>query len=305
MYKKFSGNGKIDVAVVLTAGKGMRVMPLTLHQPKAMIGIVDRPIIHYVVDEIIAAGIRHVIIVASPDHRSTLEKYLEYQRKNPEWASRGIRFDFAIQKLPKGQGDAILSARAIINNRPFLLCFSDDLLIAQKAPLQTLVKIFEKNPYPIIALERVPWEDVPRYGVVKTENRVRPPLHEIVDVVEKPSRESAPSNLSIIGRYIITPDLLPLIEMIGKNLTAGKENYITDAFRMRLQSKKRILGWEFKGQRFDCGSKIGLLKAQVYFGVHHPDFREEMKSYVKTITSLLSRKKTFHPFKDAKRSAQK
>lgn len=279
---------KITKAVLPVAGLGTRVMPLTLHQPKAMIGIVDRPMIHYVIDEILAAGIKHIIIVSNP-RQTEFKKYFDYLKNDPEWRKLNVRFSFAVQKKPRGNGDAVLAASRFLRNEPFLICFSDDLLVNlmpdnQTPPLKTFLEIFEKTQSPILILEPVAKKIVSRYGVVAAnKSSLYKNLYRINDVVEKPPAKKAPSNLTIIGRYVINSKILSIVKELSKITPSNKEIYLSDALKIYLKNGGSVFGWRFPGKRFDCGSKIGLIKAQAYFAFHHPQLKKEFRKYLKTL----------------------
>jgi len=271
---------RITTAVLPVAGLGSRVMPLTLHQPKGMIGIVDRPIIHYVIDEILEAGIRHIIFVISPGHHQ-FKKYLDYlNKKDSEWRKLKLKFDFVVQKKPRGNGDAIYLCRKLLGNRPFLVTFGDDILADKKPPLKKMVELFHKAQAPILALEKVPKSQVFKYGVVKASS-FSAGLYKIEDVVEKPKVKDAPSNLTIIGRYVLTADILKQLSRLYPY--RGKEIWLADAIKNHALSGGGVYGWLFKGERFDGGSKLGILKAQAYFGSRHKEFGPEFRKYLRSI----------------------
>ncbi len=270
---------KVKKAIVPVAGLGIRVMPLTLHQPKAMIGIVDRPIIHYVLDEIVAAGVREIIFVTGPN-QPEFKKYISYLESNPEWQKLKVKFEFVVQQEPLGNGDAVYAARSFIKNEPFLVCFGDDLLADKNPPLKTLVGLFQKTGAPIVTLEPVPGQLVSSYGVVRSiPSPLAKDLHLITDVVEKPEIGKAPSNLTIIGRYILTPAIFQEIKALYPY--QGKEIALAHALKNYAAGGDKLYGWHFRGKRFDAGSKIGILKAQVYFGLRHKDFGPEFQKYLK------------------------
>lgn len=274
---------KVKKAVLPVAGKGTRVMPLTLHQPKAMIAIADKPMIHYVIDEMIAAGINDIALVINPKQQE-FRRYLDYLKADPEWQKLNIKISFVEQKIPRGNGDAIYVAKKFIKNKPCVVGFSDDLLTDAKSPIKTLLEFFYKTGSPIVVLEPVPRKFVSRYGVVavkKTE--IHRDFYEITDIIEKPKPKEAPSNLSVIGRYLLTPTILKFIKKLYPITPAQKEVYLTDALKLYLRSGGRLFGWQFRGMRFDCGSKLGLLKAQVHFGLKHPEFRKEFKKYLRRV----------------------
>ncbi len=268
----------VTIAVLPVAGLGTRVMPLTLHQPKAMIGIVDRPMIHYVIDEIVAAGIRHIIIVAQPN-QPEFKKYLDFLKTDPEWKKLKIKINFAIQKNPWGNGDAIFAARKYLKGKPFLVCFSDDLLVEKRPPMKTLLDLFRKTGSPTLVLESVPKKIVSRYGVVAyPKSAAGKTLIPITDVVEKPRPSEAPSNLTIIGRYVLTPAIL---DELGKLYPyRGREIGIADALKHYIYVGGLVYGWRFKGKRFDAGSMIGLLQAQTYFGLRHKKLGKAFRQYL-------------------------
>lgn len=273
---------KVKKAILPVAGLGSRVMPLTLHQPKGMIGIVDRPLIHYVIDEILAAGINHIIFVISPGQHQ-FQQYLDYlNKKDAEWQKLNIKFDFAVQEQPRGNGDAVMLAQKFLDNEPFLVVFGDDILADQNPPLKKMVELFEATGSPIIALEKVPKKEISKYGVVRAEkSNLAQDLYLIGDVVEKPKIEEAPSDLTIIGRYVLTPDIAQQISKLYPY--QGKEIWLADALKKHALAGGKLYGWLFNGHRFDGGSKLGILKAQAYFGAHHQEFGPEFREYLKNL----------------------
>lgn len=272
----------IKKAILPVAGLGSRVMPLTLHQAKGMIGIVDRPIIHYVIDEIVAAGVRHIIIVRGPD-QTDFEKYIHYLEHDPQWQKLGVKFDFVVQENPWGNGDAVFLASKFVGEEPFLVCFGDDILADKKPPLKTFVDLFEKTGAPIIMLEAVPKKIVSRYGVVRAvKDPKRKDFYKISDIVEKPKAEEAPSNLTIVGRYVLDKKILQYIGQLYNKYQGGKDAILlAEALKNYANDGNTLYGWHFRGKRFDGGSKIGILKAQVYFGVHHKELGPEFKKYLR------------------------
>lgn len=275
---------KITKAVLPVAGLGTRVMPLTIHQPKGMIAIVDKPVVHYVVDELIAAGIKEIIFVVSPNQWQ-FKKYFAYLiKKDPAWAK--VKFRITFQKKLLGNGDAIFVARKFTKNEPFLVGFGDDLLTDASPPLKQLVNFFHKMKSPMLVLESVPKKLVSRYGVVKIKKTgVHRDIYQITDVIEKPSPEKAPSNLTIVGRYVLTPKILEEIKKLYPETKRRRELYLADALKNYIRDGGKIYGWHFRGTRFDCGSKLGVLKAQAYFGLRHPEFKKEFKKFLERVQS--------------------
>lgn len=275
---------KITKAVLPVAGMGTRVMPLTLHQPKAMIGIVDKPMIHYIIDELLAAGIRHFILIISP-HQKEFRKYFRYLvTRDSEWDKMGITFDFIVQKKAIGNGDALMRARRFIKRgERFVVAFSDDILGEKGILIKNMIKVSERTGGNIIALQKVALKDVTKSGIV-SRIRQSAKLCRIADIVEKPSQNEAPSRMAIIGRYILDSRIFKHIQKLyspSNRPSKGQEVHIADALSLGIRAGERAYGWEFKGKRFDAGSKIGILQAQVYFGLHHPELRKEFKSFLK------------------------
>ena len=269
----------VTTAVLPVAGLGTRIMPLTLHQPKAMVGIVDRPMIHYAVNELSSAGINHVVIIHGPRQR-VFKNYVRHFQKEGGWPK--IRFDFVLQKNPVGNADAIYLAKKFIKNSPFLVSFSDDLLDDTKPPIQTLISLFNRTLSPVLMLDSIPSNLAQHYGVVKIEKtKINKNLYQILDVVEKPSPKEAPSNFTIIGRYVLTPKLLEYIEALRP--TKIREAGLADALKNYAVDGHELYGWHFQGKRFDTGSKMGILGAQVYFGLRHPQLGSEFKKYLKKL----------------------
>lgn len=272
---------KVKTAVLPVAGLGTRVLPLSLHQPKAMIGIVDRPMIHYVIEEVATAGITNIVIVTGPE-QPEFQRYADYLRHDPAWPGSRLKISFAVQEKPRGNGDAVFAAKKYLADEPFVVCFSDDLLADDQHPLKTFVEVFEKVNAPLVMLEPVPKESVSRYGVVKAQkSQLGSGLYDISDVIEKPKTEEAPSNLTIIGRYVLTPAIL---EELGKLYPVnGKEVGLADALKNYAARGEKLYGWHFPGKRFDAGSKMGILKAQAYFGTRHKDLGGEFTNYLKNL----------------------
>ena len=182
----------------------------------------------------------------------------------------------------RGNGDAVFLARKFVAKKPFLVTFGDDILVGKQPPLKKMVGLYAKTQAPILALEQVPKKLVHKYGVVKyKKSKIDEDFYEIQDVVEKPSVKEAPSNLTIIGRYVLTSDILKQLTKLYPY--RGKEIWLADALKNHVLGGGKLYGWHFKGQRFDGGSKIGILKAQAYFGIHHKELGPEFKKYLKSI----------------------
>jgi UTP--glucose-1-phosphate uridylyltransferase len=285
----------IRKAVFPAAGLGTRFLPATKAQPKEMLVLVDKPIIQYGVEEAVAAGVDNIILVtgrgknAIEDHfdRSVeLETFLESRGKTELLAeirkvSNLINFAYVRQGEPLGLGHAVLVTRDLVGNEPFAVILGDDVIDADPPALEQMSRVFEKVQGPVLAVERVPQDQVSSYGIVDIEEELGDGVYRIRDLVEKPRREDAPSNLAIIGRYILTPDIFGALQATIVDRTG--EIQLTNGLR-RLLKQRPIYGYEVKGVRHDTGNKLGFLKAVVYFGLKRPDLGEAFKEYLRTLT---------------------
>ncbi len=282
---------KIKKAIMPVAGFGTRFLPVTKAQPKEMLPIVDKPIIQYLVEEAVAAGIEEIIFVTGRGKRA-IEDHFDYSfeleqtlvEKNKLDRLKEIyklpslaKFAFVRQPKPLGDGDAILKARHLIGNEPCAILFGDDIVDFEKPCIGQLMDVFEKYGDPVIALEKVPEKEVCKFGVIKP-SQISERTYEVKDLIEKPSIKEAPSNLTIVGKYIITPDVFDELEKIKP----GKDGEIRLADALKsLISKKAVYGYEFEGRRYDCGSKLGFLKATVEFALKHGELNGEFRGYLK------------------------
>lgn len=284
----------IKKAILPVAGFGTRFLPATKAQPKEMLPIVDKPIIQYLVEEVVAAGIKEVIFVTGRgkrsiedhfDHSFELEYNLVEKRKHNLLKeiykiSKLAKFSYVRQPRPRGDGDAVFCARELIGNEPCAVLFGDDLVDSKTPCIKQLMDVYEKYKDSVVALEQVPKEEVFRYGIVDSillEART----HQIKNIIEKPKIEEAPSNLSIVGKYIITPDVFDTLEAFIPT-KKDDEVRLADALKLLLR-RKPVYGYEFEGKRYDCGTKLGFLKATVDFGLKHPDLNGEFAEYLKGI----------------------
>jgi UTP--glucose-1-phosphate uridylyltransferase len=284
----------IRKAVFPAAGLGTRFLPATKAQPKEMLVLVDKPIIQYGVEEAAAAGVHNIILVtgrgknAIEDHFDVsieLESFLETRGKTELLAeirkvSNLINFAYVRQGEPLGLGHAVLVASELVGNEPFAVVLGDDVIDAQPPALKQMVDVFDRVGGPVLAVERVPESDVSAYGVVDIAESLGDGVYRIKDLVEKPPREEAPSNLAIIGRYILTPDIFPALRATAVDRTG--EIQLTNGLR-RLLKERPIYGYEVKGVRHDTGNKLGFLKAVVYFALRRPDLAEPFRQYLKSL----------------------
>jgi UTP--glucose-1-phosphate uridylyltransferase len=283
----------IRKAVFPAAGLGTRFLPATKAQPKEMLPLVDKPIIQYGVEEAVESGIDNIILVtgrgknAIEDHFDVsveLETYLEARGKKELLAevrkiSNLINFCYVRQGEPLGLGHAVLVTRALVGDEPFAVVLGDDVIDATPPALRQMINVFEEVQGPVLAIERVPREDVSSYGIIDAEE-IRPGVYRIRDMVEKPPRNEAPSDLAIIGRYILTPDIFPALEATVSDRTG--EIQLTNGLRHLLKSRP-IYGCRIDGARHDTGNKLGFLKAVVYFALRRPDLGQAFRDYLKGI----------------------
>ena len=282
---------RVRKAVFPVAGFGTRFLPATKAQPKEMLPLVDKPIIQYGVEEALASGIGNVILVTSrgksaiEDHfdvSAELEAFLASRNKTDLLAEvRRISSLVGVSCVRQGEalglGHAVLVARELVGNEPFAVVLPDDVIDAKPAGLKQMVDVFDRVQGPVVAVERVPWDRVSSYGIVEIESE-SDGVYTVRDLVEKPKREDATSNLAIIGRYILTPDIFEELEITAHDRTG--EIQLTNGLR-RLLKKRPIYGYEIKGVRHDTGNKLGFLKATVYFALKREDIADEFKEYLR------------------------
>ncbi len=289
----------IRKAVFPAAGLGTRFLPATKAQPKEMLVLVDKPIIQYGVEEAVASGVDNIILVtgrgknAIEDHFDVsveLETFLEARGKTELLAeirkvSNLINFAYVRQGEPLGLGHAVLVARELVGNEPFAVILGDDVIDADPPALKQMADVFARVNGPVLAVERVPEDQVSAYGIVDIQESLGDGVYRIRDLVEKPRREDAPSNLAIIGRYILTPDVFGALAATAVDRTG--EIQLTNGLRQLLRTRP-IFGYEVKGVRHDTGNKLGFLKAVVYFALHRPDLAEPFRDYLRSLVGARS-----------------
>ena len=293
-------SGTIRKAVFPAAGLGTRFLPATKAQPKEMLVLVDKPVIQYGVEEAVQSGVSNIVIVtgrgknAIEDHFDVaveLESYLEQRGKTAQLEeirkiTQLINVSYVRQGEPLGLGHAVLVTQNLIGDEPFAVILGDDVIDAEPPALKQMIDVFERVDGPVLAVERVPHEDVSSYGVVKIDEsagNLGRGVYRISDLVEKPRREDAPSNLAIIGRYILTPDIFESLKATTSDRTG--EIQLTNGLRHLLRSRP-IYVCEIDGVRHDTGNKLGFLKAVVYFALKRPDLAEPFRKYLDTISTL-------------------
>jgi len=310
----------IQKVIIPVGGFGTRFLPATKAQPKEMLPIVDKPVIQYLVEEAVASGIKEVIIVTGRakraiedhfDYAAELEAFLESRGKAD--LAKAIRrissmafFAFVRQKEPKGIGDAILQAYPLLGNEPVAVMSGDDIIDAKPPALAQLMRVFSKYHAPVVALRRIDRKDVHKYGIIKGSKyhapvvalrridrkdvhkygiikgkKIAPRTWRIEGLVEKPDPASAPSDLMIIVKYILTP---PIFNYLAKTKPAPNgEIYITDAVDKYVKNGGKLYGYEVKGEYYDCGDKSGFMRAVVNFGLKHPEIGQEFRKYLKSL----------------------
>ena len=285
----------IKKAVFPVAGMGTRFLPATKACPKEMLPVVDKPLIQYAVEEAVAAGITDLIFVTSwtkrpiEDHfdkNFELEYKLEQAGKQELLETvkgilpKGVNCFYVRQQEALGLGHAVLCAKDIVGDEPFAVLLADDMIYCDKTPcLDTMIKLAEEDRGSVVAVEQVPMERVNKYGVIDPIN-VSERLYRLKGVVEKPPVEEAPSNLSIVGRYVLQPRIFELLEATQRG--AGGEIQLTDAIA-ELLKEQNIHAYEFDGIRYDCGSKLGHMKANVEYALRHPELNGEFRTYLQSV----------------------
>lgn len=284
---------KIRKAVIPAAGFGTRMLPASKSVPKEMLPIYDKPTLHHIVKEVVDSGITDILIIISKD-KGSIEDYfdvnfeLEYElnKKSSEISreihelSKMANIYTIRQKKKNGLGDAIKYAESFVGDEPFAILLGDDIIYntSDELPcIKQMADIYEREESPVLGVQEVSWEDVDKYGIVngvKTSDRIT----EVESLVEKPSREEATTNLAILGRYIVTPDIFPILHETkpGKN----NEIQLTDALN-KLAEKRKMIAYDFIGKRYDVGNKLGFVKATVDFALHDEKIKDELLEFLR------------------------
>jgi UTP--glucose-1-phosphate uridylyltransferase len=286
---------KIKKAIIPAAGLGTRFLPATKAQPKEMLPIVDKPTIQYIVEEAVASGIEEIIIIIGRGKRSIedhFDKSYELEdtllRKNKlemleqvQEISNLVNIVYVRQKEPKGLGHAILCARSVIGNEPFAVLLGDDIVMSEIPCLKQVIDVFEYYNSSVVAVQEVPDEDVSKYGIIKPKgSMLESNLFHIDSLVEKPSKEEAPSRFAIMGRYVLSPMIFDILARIPNG--QGDELQLTDAIN-ELNKEQAVLAYNFEGRRYDVGDKIGFIKATIDFALNRDDISEQVKSYIREV----------------------
>jgi UTP--glucose-1-phosphate uridylyltransferase len=285
---------KIRKAVIPVAGLGTRFLPATKAIPKEMLTIVDRPTIQYIVEEAVASGIEQVILVTSAG-KSAIENHFDYdfeldtvlQEKKKEKLAEELNHISNLidvvsvrQKKPLGLGHAIWSTRNVVGNEPFVVLLGDDLVLSEEPCCHQMISLFDDVQESIVAIQRVPMEQTESYGIVEGEP-YKEKTFKVERMVEKPAPGTTTSDMAIIGRYILQPEIFSLLEETEPG--HGGEIQLTDAL-LKLSIQRGMYAYEFDGTRFDAGDKLGYLKAIIAFGSRHQELGEEFRKYIKQVS---------------------
>ena len=288
---------KVRKAIIPAAGLGTRFLPATKAQPKEMLPIVDKPTIQYIIEEAVASGIEDILIITGRGKRAiedhfdrSLELEEELRKKNKEDLlaqvldiSNLVNIHYIRQKEPKGLGHAIHCAKSFIGNEPFAVLLGDDIVDASTPCLKQMIDVYDEYRTTILGVQRVDPEEVNKYGIVDGKN-IDDRIYKVKDLVEKPDTDKAPSNLAILGRYIISPAIFHYLENAkpGKN----EEIQLTDSL-CQLARKEAMYAYDFVGRRYDVGNKMGFLEATIEFALKREDLRNEFEVYLrKTLKGL-------------------
>jgi UTP--glucose-1-phosphate uridylyltransferase len=282
---------KVTKAVFPVAGLGTRFLPATKASPKEMLPIVDKPLIQYAVEEAFAAGITEMIFITGRNKRSIEDHFDKAYEMEAELEARGksdalkmlrsivpknVSYIYIRQPEPLGLGHAVLCARPVVGNEPFAVLLADDLIDSDEPVIRQMTGLYEKKHCSILGVQNIELAETINYGIVKCEGEGKGPKI-ITSIVEKPKPENAPSTLGVVGRYILTPEIFSHLESVKPG--AGGEIQLTDGIASMLR-EEQVLAYEFSGIRYDCGTKLGYLKATIALALKHPEVREEFAAYL-------------------------
>ena len=289
----------VKKAIIPAAGLGTRFLPATKSQPKEMLPIVDKPTLQYIIEEAIESGIEEILIVTGRNKKSiedhfdrSVELELELEQKGKtamlemvQDISNMVNIHYIRQKEPKGLGHAIHCAKSFIGDEPFAVLLGDDIVDASTPCLKQMIDAYDEYKTTVLGVQEVARENVDKYGILDVKH-IEDRVYKVKDMVEKPSIEEAPSNIAILGRYIITPEIFNILE----NQAPGKggEIQLTDALQT-LATKEAIYAYNFEGRRYDVGDKLGFLEATVDFALKRPELRDDFIEFLKTKSDKIER----------------
>lgn len=287
---------KIRKAIIPAAGLGTRFLPATKAMPKEMLPIVDKPTIQYIIEEAVASGIEDIIIVTGKGKRS-IEDHFDYSfelehnlTEKKKWgllnevrkSSEMADIHYIRQKEPKGLGHAIWCARKFIGDEPFAVLLGDDIVEADVPCLKQMIDIYDRYESSIVGVQPVEWDEVSRYGIVAA-TRMTDRVYQANALIEKPKPVDSPSNLAIMGRYILTPDIFQLLE--GQPEGVNGEIQLTDAIS-RLGEKEQILAYHFDGLRHDVGEKLGFIRTSIHYALQNESLKGDLLKYIQEVLEL-------------------
>jgi UTP--glucose-1-phosphate uridylyltransferase len=292
---------KITKAIIPAAGFGTRFLPQTKAMPKEMLPVVDKPVIQYVVEELIEAGITDIIMVTGY-HKRTIEDHFDApsmdlvenlkmggEKKKPflkevEKISKMANFIYVRQKGPYGNGTPLINAKPIVGNEPFIYAFSDDFIVAEPSRFKQMIEIYKEFECSVLGSIKITKdEDYSRYGMAGGK-QIRQGLIDVQTVIEKPGKEKAPSDLAIVSGYLFTPDIFEYLDEVTANLKPGEELYYNDALKLMLRDGKKVIASEIKnGKYYDTGNKLEYLKTVVEFALKREDIGHEFRTYLKSL----------------------
>lgn len=284
---------RVRKAIIPAAGLGTRFLPATKAMPKEMLPIIDKPTIQYIVEEAVESGIEDIIIVTGKGKRAIedhfdnsfelelnlLEKGKHELLNEVQRSSKLIDIHYIRQKEARGLGHAVWCARKFIGNEPFAVLLGDDVINSEKPCLKQIIDQYEQCNASVIGIQSVPDEDVSKYGIIDADD-INDRLYRVKELVEKPKREEAPSNLAIIGRYILTPQIFEILE--NQLPGAGGEIQLTDAIE-KLNQMQQVYGYKFEGRRYDVGDKLSFIKTTIDFALERQELKEELLDYLKRL----------------------
>lgn len=286
-------SSKIRKAIIPAAGLGTRFLPATKAMPKEMLPILDKPTIQYIVEEAARAGIEDIIIVTGK-HKRAIEDHFDIQNelettlsekgksellKKVQYSTDLANIFYVRQKEQKGLGHAIYTAKQFIGNEPFAVLLGDDIVEADKPSIKQLMEQYETTGKSVIGVQTVPNSETHRYGIIDPKEQVDR-LYEVEKFVEKPEQGTAPSNLAIMGRYVLSPRIFDYLE--NQDEGSGGEIQLTDAIE-RLNKDDKVYAYDFEGQRYDVGEKVGFVKTTIEYALKDNEMREEIKQYIQSL----------------------
>lgn len=284
---------KVKKAVIPAAGLGTRFLPATKAMPKEMLPIVDKPTIQYIIEEAVESGIEDILIITGKGKRAIEDHFDSVPELEANLISKNksellylveettkINIHFIRQSKPKGLGDAILQAKAFVGNEPFVVMLGDDIVQAEVPCTRQLIEQYQVTNNSIIGVQPVPDMDTHRYGIVNPGTNISEQLHKVKSFIEKPASGTAPSNLAIMGRYLLTPGIFNYLE--SQEIGTGGEIQLTDAIS-RMNTEEEVLAFQFEGKRFDVGEKIGFIKTTLEFALLRPELKDDILIFIREI----------------------